>query len=298
MLRTDLIKLPLEAVEPLFIKKLQAYVEWFDFMDEHGGWFPYPDSILDYFKALGVTHWADLYFRDGAEKWLKDREPQRNELFQAFAEAMGSEADINSVNEFLVELAAYTNQALTENKINAMMGLEFLDVDTDISPPYVEGLSSEERQKQHDVWINQLVLLFNDLSIAAHGESIFNLVDRAINNQDDDALVRAVQIDRSLLPYFQQHLIKQSMKGNSDFLDSLSYRINNPPRRGTNNHPLLWILLKDMLTLCCLNKSVTSTKILDLYHKAVGEHPKFGIVDDQIVRRQRRKFNELYRQVK
>lgn len=119
-----------------------------------------------------------------------------------------------------------------------------------------------------------------------------------IDNKDDIALVKAVQIDRSLLPYFEKRLFKHSMKGNSDFLDSLAYRINNPPRRGANKYPLLWVLFKDLLTLRCLNRSVTSKQILNIYVKAIGEHPKFLIDDDLIVQRQRREFNKKYRQVK
>lgn len=295
MLRTDLVKLPLEAVEQLFIKKLQAYVELFDLMDEHGGWYPYSDTILDYFDKLGVTHWADLYFPEGAEKWLKDRESQRKEAARVFADAIGHDAGPERVNEFLVDLSTSVNQALTNSPTNALPGLEFLE--SDMNATYVEGLSSEECQYQHDIWINQLVGLYNDLAIAAHGVSIFTLVARAIDH-DNDALVKAIQIDPSLTTYFEKHLRRQSMKGNVYFLDSLSYRIKNPPRKGINKHPLLWILMKDLQTLRCLRRDVTSKQILNIYQDGVGDHPKYVIDDELTVQRQRRKFMKVYRQVK
>lgn len=298
MLEASPIKLPFEAVSILCLKKLQTYVELFDLMDQHGGWFPYPDFFLNYLDELGVTHWADLYSREGVAKWIKEREPQHKEFFHEIAEAIGENATIDRINEFLTELVIDAAHAASENPSDVMPELKFLDPDVDLSPAYVQNLSSEERQHQHDVWINQLVLFYNDLAIAAHGESIFKLVARAIDTQDNDALVKAIQIDRTLLPYFEKHLTRQSMKGNSDFLDSLAYRVNNPPRKGENKHPLLWVLFKDLLSLGCLHKTVKSTQILTLYQKAVGEHPKFAIIDDQIVQRQRRKFNKLYRQVK
>ncbi|MBM3351249.1 MAG: hypothetical protein FJY53_05625 [Betaproteobacteria bacterium] len=297
-MQNGLINIPLKVAAPLIVKKLQAYVEWFDLMDKHGGWFPYPDSILDYFEALGVTHWADLYTRQGVAKWVKERELQHKEFSHAIAEAIGENPTIERVNEFLTDLVTDLAQAASENPSDAFSELGFLALDVDVSSSYATSLSSEDRQFQRDFWINQLVLFYNDLAIAAHGEPIFELVSRAINNQDDDALVKAIQIDRSLLPYFQKQLTKQSMKGNRDFLDSLAYRVNNPPRRGSNKYPLLWIFFKELLTLRCLNKSVTSQEILDFYLEGVGYHPKFGIDDVQIVQRQRRKFNQLYRQVK
>jgi len=298
--QTNHIKLPLDAVAPLFVKKLQTYVELFDLMDQHGGWLPYSDSLLNYFDELGVTHWVDLYSREGQQKWMKDRESQHAELTHAITDAIGNDINFDRVNEFLTELAIDAAQAASENPSDFMTELKFLDLDPseDLTPSYVQNLSSDERQYQHDVWVNQLVLFYNDLSVAAHGESIFNLVARAIDAQDNDALVKAVQIDRTLLPYFEKHLRRQSLKGNHGFLDSLAYRVNNPPRKGENKHPLLWIFFKDLLAVGCLHQSVTSSQILTHYQMAIGEHPKFSIVDEQIVQRQRRKFNKLYRQAK
>lgn len=291
MFPTNSIKLPIDAISPLLVNKLREYVDMFDLMDEHDGWFPYPDSVLSYFNELGVVHWAELYFPEGLSKWAKDKEPQIIQFAQAFADATGNDPSIETVNGFLVELAKEFSQSDA-----TILGLEFLDTvpNTDL----VRNISDVERHHQRDVFIGFLVGFYNDLSIAAHGESIFTLVTKARENYDDDALAKAVQIDPTILKYFEKVLMNRSMKGNSNFFDSLSYRIKNSPRKGVNKHPLLWILMKDLVTLSCLRRDVTSKQILNIYSKAVGDHSKFVIDDELTVQRQRRKFMKVYRHVK
>ena len=294
MLGSDSIKIPINAVAPLLIGKLRAYADLYDTMDKHGGWIPYPDSVLDYFKKLGVTHWAQLYFPEGAAKWIKDQEPKIVESKKALTELLGTDPSPEIANKFLTELAADFIRAASTGE--PLSGLEFMGGDVDSID--VDGLPDEERQQQHDNWLTFLVNFYNDLALASHGESMDSLVSRAIKSQDDDALVKAIQIDRSLLPHFSERLWKQSMKGNSDFFDSLAYRVNNSPRRGENTKPLLWIFFNDLYAVNCLNSSVTSKQILDFYQEAVKDYPKFFIDDELVVQRQKRKFLEMYRQVK
>ena len=290
----DSIKLPVELVELLLIKKLRTYAEFFDLIDKHDGWIPYPDSILDYFSKLGVTHWADLYSRDGIAQWIKDREPQLIEAHKTITAELGANPTPEAAVKFLSELAQGIGQAILTDE--AIPGLEFLH--KDIESIDVDNLSDQERQLQHDVWINDLVTFYNELALASHGESMFSLVSRANDSLDDDALVKAIQIDRSLLPYFKERLWKQSMKGNSNFFDSLAYRVNNPPAKGENSKPLLWILFKDLYALSGFPRSLTSKKILNIYQKAVEDYPKFTIDDELIVQRQKRKFLKMYRHPK
>ena len=142
-----------------------------------------------------------------------------------------------------------------------------------------------------------MVGFYNDLSISTHCESIFSLVAKAHNN-DNNALTKAIQIDPTIIKYFEKVLFNHQIKGNANFFDSLSYRIKNSPRKGTNRHPLLWVLMKDLYSMNCLHSGIKSREILDIYLSAVESHAKFSIIDEQVVQRQRRKFHEMYRQVK
>lgn len=281
-----ILKLKLSSVAPILVPKLEQYAEILDFMDSNNGWFPFPDSVLGYFDKLGVTHWAELYFPRGAAKWLEDRKDQVIQFNQMFKDELGDNPSLESAQEFLSELA---KKAAELNGV--IPGLEFLDAVPNAD--LIDGVSDDERKIQRDTLIGFLVSFYNDLSISAHREPIYNLVARAENN-DYDALNKAIQIDPTIIHYFNKVLMHNSMKGNVNFFDSLSYRIKNSPRKGANKHPLLWIFMKDLHTLRCLHKGVTCKEILDIYQMVTENYPKLRIDDEQIVQRQRRKFKQLY----
>lgn len=288
-------KLPLELFSPIISRKIKGYAAILDVMDEHGGWLPYPDLILKYLDSIGAKHWADLYFPEGIEKSLKDNSEQIAESRQFIIDATGSDPSPEDATEFLSELFVSLERDLKADDKNPADSyfeqFDFEKVD-------VEKLTAEERKEHCGFWIAYHVSFYNDLALATHGQSIYSLVQKAIELEDDDALVKAVQIDRSLLPYFQDRLLRRSMQGDSNFFDSLAYRINNPPRRGANKHPLLWILFKDLYSVGCLRRSITSKQILDVYWKAIQDHSTFFIYDELTVQRQRRIFMKSYGQQK
>lgn len=288
------IKLPLEVLAPLLREKLSVYIGLFDYMDENDGWFRYPDVVIEFFNKLGVRHWAELYSREGKESWLKCHEAQILEGERAFVEALGQKPDIASATKLLTEIFMEFCEAIARGE--ELPGLELID--PDLSRTDLDALPESDLQQHRDKWITYLVLFYDDLSWAAHGESIHTLVSRAVDALDHDALFKAVQIDRSLIVYFQDQLHHQSLKGNSDFFDSLAYRVKNPPKRGLIKHPLLWILFKDLQVLRCLHRGISGREILDLYQSVVGDHPKLAIDDELIVQRQRRKFMEMHRHPK
>ncbi len=215
----------------------------------------------------------------------------------AFNEVLGDTPSPEVANEFLNAFCEeLTEAALDDTGEKQIPGLEFMN--SDPASISVESLSLEERDKQREVWLTFFVHFYNDMALAIHGESIFALVNRATEQSDDDALVKAIQIDRSLIPYFRAQLWQRSMSGDLDFWDSFAYRANNPPARGRNEHPLLWVLLKDLMTVRCLDRSLTAKRILDIYSAVVKDHPKFSIDDEAVVQRQRRRFLKMYRQAK
>lgn len=297
MLNFRPVQLDIAAVTPLFSKKLSNYANLFSEMVSRSGWLKYPPSLLNYFQQLGITQWAELYSQEGMQKWQQAHRSQLDEFKARIYEALGEDPSAEEANEWLAEFCAiFTEAALDESGKHEIPGLEFMALKVDEID--VASLSPEALQIQRDIWITYHLSFYNDLSFATHGESIFSLVKRAIDDEDSEAMGMAIQIDRSLLPYFQSQYWQRSMTADSDFWDSIAYRVNNPPIRGKNKHPLLWILFKDLHSVRALHKGVTSKQILDLYSMSVEGYPQFIIDDVATVRRQRRNFLSMYRQPK
>jgi len=287
------VHLPFELAQPLLAEKLKLYVEIHDYMDAHNGWFRFPELMLNYLHELGAKHWADLYFQEGRKKWSEEYAQERAIASNAFREWLGDTSDIKRVNAALEEMTGYLTEIVLKDDFSSIPGWEFLN--QSLEDIKIDSFTEDELKNQRAVWLGYFVRFFNDLSIATHREPIFSLVERAIQQQDMDAMTKAVQIDRSLLPHFQEQLWREGMKGNQDFFDQLAYRTKNPPKKGVNRHPLLWVLFNDLRIIRCLNRSLSSRKILDFYQSIVGDHPKLSINDDLIVQRQRRQFMKMYR---
>lgn len=293
----SLIRLDIEVAEKLLSKKLEIYLDLFEKTERTGGWVRFPPSIVEYLQQLGVTHWAELFSKEGMRQHQEVNKDRIQAAYAAFNEVLGDTPSPEVANEFLNAFCEeLTEAALDDTGEKQIPSLEFMN--SDPASISVESLSLEERDKQREVWLTFFVHFYNDMALAIHGESIFALVNRATEQSDDDALVKAIQIDRSLIPYFRAQLWQRSMSGDLDFWDSFAYRANNPPARGRNEHPLLWVLLKDLMTVRCLDRSLTAKRILDIYSAVVKDHPRFSIDDEAVVQRQRRRFLKMYRQAK
>lgn len=294
---SSLIRPDIEIIEKLLSKKLEIYLDLFERADRTGGWMRFPPSIIEYMQQLGVTHWAELFSKEGMRRHQEVNKDRIQAANAAFNEVLGDTPSPEVANEFLNAFCEeLTEAALDDTGEKQILGLEFMN--SDPASISVQSLALEERDKQREVWLTFFVHFYNDMALAIHGESIFALVNRATEQSDDDALVKAIQIDRSLIPYFRAQLWQRSMSGDLDFWDSFAYRANNPPARGRNEHPLLWVLLKDLMTVRCLDRSLTAKRILDIYSAVVKDHPRFSIDDEAVVQRQRRRFLKMYRQAK
>ena len=83
-------------------------------------------------------------------------------------------------------------------------------------------------------WTFFFSFFFNTLALMVHGAKMTTLVPLAIAG-DDDAFLKAVQIDRMLLqhhPYFRDRKFRAQDEGDTEFLSKLSYRESNSPLRG------------------------------------------------------------------
>ena len=77
-----------------------------------------------------------------------------------------------------------------------------------------------------------------------HGTKMTALVPLAMAG-DDDAFLKAVQIDRMLLlhhPYFRDRKARAQNEGEMEFLSKLAYRESNPPLRSKIRYPGLYML--------------------------------------------------------
>jgi len=111
------------------------------------------------------------------------------------------------------------------------------------------ALLPEEERKEAEkrsafFWSFYFSNFFNTLSLMVHGSKMTSLVPRAMEG-DDDAFLKAVQIDRMLLlhhPFFRDRKFKAQNEGKKDFLAKLSYRESSPPLRGKIQYPGLYML--------------------------------------------------------
>lgn len=106
---------------------------------------------------------------------------------------------------------------------------------------------------------------FNTLSLMVHGTKMTALVPRAIAG-DDDAFLKAVQIDRMLLlhhPYFRDRKARAQNDGDVEFLAKLSYRESSPAVRSKIRYPALYMLFGILESARWLD-DLTHEEILDI----------------------------------
>lgn len=283
--------IPIDAISKLLALKFAGQAWVFDSIEKNNGYFPYPAWLKEYFDQLGVEHWSEYYFEEKINSAMKEVRSECDFLTEFIYQKYGP----SPTNEQAIEGLHELSEEIATNSV-ALDFLDFLSQDPDLSS--LALLTQEEKDSQRAVLMGFQVGFYNDLSVAVHGESIVVLIQKAVSQNDVDALTKAIQIDRTILSYFSKLIEQKHLEGDANFFDALSYRVKNPPAKGKVKYPLLWILFKDLLHFRCLRKDVTSKELLDLYNDAVNEFPQFIIDDEQIVRRQRQQFLKKYRQLK
>ena len=129
--------------------------------------------------------------------------------------------------------------------------------------PEVERKETEKRGAFF--WCFFFSSFFNTLSLMVHGTRMTSLVPRAIAG-DDDAFLKAVQIDRMLLlhyPYFRDRKARAQSEGETTFLSQLAYRESNPTLRGAIRYPGLYMLFGILESMSWLDE-LGHKEILDL----------------------------------
>ncbi|MBI5430651.1 MAG: hypothetical protein HY938_09385 [Nitrosomonadales bacterium] len=134
-------------------------------------------------------------------------------------------------------------------------------------------LPKEEREETQKrgvyFWCFFFSSFFNTLSLMVHGTKMTALIPRALAG-DDDAFLKAVQIDRMLLlhhPYFRDRKARAQNDGEAEFLSKLAYRESNPTLRGAIRYPGLYMLLGTLESIGWLDE-LKHEEILDLCENA------------------------------
>lgn len=204
------------AVVAMMEKAVPVFDEVFAFIEKHHGWFPWIDEFVEALMRWFPNGWAEFYEDDGRYRSLVAvslldpdviemmKEGKRDEALERVAEdyrQFEEEIDTIKVPETEEErrLAVEKFNALDEaekRKLNADTALFFLSF-----------------------WVS----LHNLVALVAHARSMPALI-RAAKEGSDDALKKAIQVDRTVLylPFVRERLFRAELRGESDFLGKLA----------------------------------------------------------------------------
>jgi hypothetical protein len=250
-------------------KLLPDYVDLLKKIEKQSGVVQLDPRITQALKNLTITDYA---------KYYQEADRLSSLIFvglvgpQAFGELCaelnnaGPQEITQLLDEFLSEHDAFDADALaffsmTPEQQEAAR-LEF------------EALAEEEKQaaslQAQAFWLMFMVFFHEILSIVAHGQPMTHLVAQATAG-DDDAFVKAVQVDRSVLtsiPYFSERRQRAEMEGDINFLDRLHYRLTRPTLRGKIRHRELWLVFAVLDWMNLLDGSLKDREILDICEAA------------------------------
>ncbi len=200
---------------------------------------------------------------------------------------------INDLNEYVAalsvdDLSTFSNQTI-KNLVESPEKLgEILDASI---PSSFDFNDSSTHDAQTKVIFTAFLVQFHDIvSFLVHGKRITDLVQSAING-DDDALCLAVQTDRLTLeiPYFKARINKALLLSTDEdvkFLYNFGYRLQNPLLRGSIKNRRVWISLLLLDNLGMLDGSLTRAEILQILDDAKVE----GISSEDSLSRMLRTF--------
>lgn len=201
---------------------------------------------------------------------------------------------INNLNEFIKtldpeEAIAFANQSVQ----NLNQSPEKLDAILDpLIPDNPSEVDPSQLTPQAQIALTGFLVLFHDIiSFLVHGRRITDLVQSAING-DDEAFCLAAQTDRLVLslPYFRERMLKAlNLQTDEDakFIYNLAYRMQNPVLRGKIKHRKVWIALLLLDSMSLLDGLLTRTELLSMFDEAGIE----GIGSEDNLSRMLRKFH-------
>ena len=246
------------------IRALLPDVDWLlRYLESKGGWFHFPPQLTGLIQNLRIQSYVELYRSEQA-------------IAGAFLNAL---MEPNQIKEFESELAGMTpeelNREVSELLVEMVEGDEWelipkSDAEIKAAKDAFERLGSDEKARatRSAQWTYAafVAMFFNHLSVMIHGVKLTRLVPSAIAG-DDDAFLRAIQIDRSLLvahPYFRDRFTRAQADGASEFLAELGNVLARPLLRGRLRYRPLWASFAMLDAMNLLDGALTVRQLLDL----------------------------------
>lgn len=235
-------------------------------IESNDGWFRFPPFFANAIKNLKIESYPLLYENEIA-------------IARMLQLAFFREQDVDAFNlEF--EAASIEERSVILEEFSSDLD-EFIDsVEIPKTPKEQEearakfAMLSKDEQEEAVLFAQRwncffLSSFFQNLSVMVHGEKLTSLVTQA-KNGDDDAFVKAVQIDRRILttiPYFKDRFIRAQDEADLNFSDKISYRLKCAPYRGKIRFKALWLAFAYLDQIGLLN-TLTHSEILDICDKA------------------------------
>jgi hypothetical protein len=209
-------------------------------IESANGWFRFPPLLVNAIRNLKIESYPLLYENEHSIARI---------LLKAFM-------DDAEINEFSVEFEAASVDE--RGAVLESLSVDFDEVVDSLEIPKTprqqkeanrvfDALSEEERTEavrvaQH-VYCFLFASFFQNLSMMVHGEKLTSLVAQA-KAGNDDAYVKAVQIDRRILtsiPFFKERFERAQDEADSNFNDLIAYRLRCPPYQGKIRFKSLWM---------------------------------------------------------
>lgn len=208
-------------------------------IESEQGWLRFPAYLSNVITNLKLENYPLLYASESAiaamllRGWMNDEEIKQ---FNAEIEAATPKERGNLVTEW----GRNAGEAIEQFEIpkTPEQQAKALRIFESLSP---EEQKESIRVAQH-FFCFFFTSFYQSLSVMVHGEKLTSLVAQA-KTGNDDAFVKAVQIDKRILtadPYFRSRFDRAQNEPGTDFFDALSYRLRTAPYRGKIRHKTLW----------------------------------------------------------
>ncbi|MBV1915867.1 MAG: hypothetical protein KUG72_10805 [Pseudomonadales bacterium] len=206
-----------------FFKNLEGL---FDDMEAAGDWFSFNGSaLLLILDSLEIDDWSEHYLDEEAMRGLS--------IFALF-----DDDEIGHIAANPDSAAEWLKSIVTEH-VSAETSYPTLDEIIQ----FINAASDDVKLVLHVLALTFLTTLFDCLARMTHGQSLCELVLAARNGEeDDDDLLKAVQIDRSILSleFVKRRIKLAQFSGDDAFLKKLAYRMMQPTIKGKITHRMLW----------------------------------------------------------
>lgn len=275
------------------IRAMLPDVDWLlRYLESKGGWFHFPPQLTLLIQNLRIQNYVELYRSEQA-------------IAAAFLNAL---MDPEEIREFESELATITpeelNNEVSELLVEMVEGDEWelipkSDAEMAAAREAFERLTESEKARAircaQWTYAAFIAMLFNHLSVMIHGVKLTRLVPSALAG-DDDAFLKAVQIDRSLLvahPYFRDRFARAQADGASEFCAELGNVVARPLLRGRLRYRPLWASFAMLDAMNLLDGALTVRQLLDVLDGAGLDRWQNRIEDEGYLAKRLREYRRL-----